>query len=107
MKQSEEADTEKVAPPEYTIGETIEQLAGWRRGEPMYPIEVALSAVHWMTGRAQPIGTRGPMSFGATLGALNGWLADETPELPESVALATLYWLRQLYELDSRTESRP
>ena len=100
MRHSSDVDSEKVAGPEYTLGQTIEQLAGWQRGERMYPIEVAVSAVHWMTGAPQPLRTFKP-TMRETLAALNAWLADERPELPEDLALLTLYWLRAIYE-DSR-----
>jgi len=81
---------------EYTLDETIAQLQGWRRRLPMYPIDVAISAKHWFMQRANdPPRGAFPMSFAETRAAIDEWLQNEMPELPEDVALATLYWLRQ------------
>lgn len=87
------------APCEYSLDETIAQLKDWRDGGRMYPIDVAISAVHWMEtlgAQATPIGPRYSPTFPETLKALNAWLMNEEPDIPTHLALDTLYWLQRM-----------
>lgn len=82
---------------EYTLEETIAELENWNQGGRMFPIEVAISAVHWLEQAPSGIddGKTEP-SLQDTLGALRLWLTDETPHIPDSTALAALHWLKRV-----------
>jgi hypothetical protein len=79
---------EIVEEPDYTLDETISALHGWAHlGKRMYPIEVANSAIYWLE--------RAPASLDVedVLDQLKGWLADETPNMPDSTGELALRWL--------------
>ncbi len=85
---------------EYTLDGTIEQLSGWQRGQAMYPIDVAISAEHWLVQYVKGHGlAAAPTGAVRTLAELRRWLGNEEPELPESLALETLQWLRVAWDV--------
>jgi hypothetical protein len=82
---------------EYTLDDTIEELNNWRQGGRMFPIEVAISAVHWLEkapGSIDP-GKTEP-SLEKTIERLKEWLGNTEPKLPDDLALSTFYWLRRV-----------
>lgn len=85
-----------MSEPEYTLEETIEELQGWRKGQAMFPVEVALSSVHWLEKAPSTIdaGDTEP-SLQNILDRLNEWLLNDEPNLPDDVCLGTLHWLRR------------
>lgn len=83
------------APPEYSRAECIEQIRGYFRGGRIYPIDLAVSAVHWLTevGADMAAGTQ-PAELTETICELKGWLENEEAELPDHLLEETLHWLR-------------
>ena len=77
--------------PTYTLDETIAELEGYFRGERVYAIELAFSAVYWL----ERIPERGPATD-EVIACVKGWLADETPKWPEHQMKRALLCLRAL-----------
>jgi len=76
---------------EYTRAETIKELDGYlNHGRRMYGIDTAISAVHWLK-----LSDNDAPGLASTIAALEFWLADETPNLPDSIAAAALDWLQE------------
>ena len=81
------------APP-YTLAETISQLRWHMRGKRIYPIELGLSAAHWLHAADSETMGAYPMTFAETTRELDTWIGNEDPNLPEPLIEAALYWLR-------------
>jgi hypothetical protein len=88
----------KEDPVEYDLQETIDELRGWlNRGERFYPIDTAISALHWLEKAPGGTAQTGsfPLSFEDTKAELRAWLANEDQYLPEPIGEAALYWLKR------------
>jgi hypothetical protein len=92
--------------PPLTLPATIGQLSTWAKGGRMYPIEVAISAVHWMGQTKLPDGYADRASFRETLAELEAWLKNEDPDIPTPIAEDALFWLRQIRERENSSKSR-
>jgi hypothetical protein len=91
---------------EYDRRETIAVLDGWLHlGESFYPIDTAISALHWLDASPPETATHGdhPQSFEETRKELRAWLANDAPHFPEALGDAVLYWL----ERADRAQSSP
>jgi hypothetical protein len=90
--------------PEYSLAETIRALQKWSNGGRMYPVEVANSAVHWLRAAKLPEGYADEV-----LAALESWLEDESPHIPDGTATEALFWLcvvRRLHRGEPKAEPR-
>lgn len=72
--------------PEYTLPETIAEIATWMNGGRMYPVEVAMSALYWLE-RASPAASKEEARYRhKVIVELAGWLNDARPHLPNATA---------------------
>lgn len=92
--------------PPLTLPATIGQLSAWSKGGRMYPIEVAISAVHWMSHTKLPDEYADRALFRETLAELEAWLKNEDPDIPALLAEDALFWLRQIRERENESKKR-
>lgn len=91
---AEATQNDQGGDPDYTLEETIAQLDGWTRGKPMYPVEVAYSAVHWLAELAATVKGAVLVEVSGVIANLRAWLDDDTPHIPELTCLEMHRWLR-------------
>jgi hypothetical protein len=103
---SEKQNRENIPPP-LTLPATIGQLSTWANGGPMYPIDVAISAVHWLSRARMPDGYADRAQFRETVAALEAWLMNTEPNMPNAVAEDALFWLREVREAKKRATKKP
>jgi len=83
--------------PEYTLKQTIRELDGWlNKGRCFYPIDTAISALHWLSNATIIDGTHDGVTMRQAADRLRTWLGNDVPDLGIETGEAALYWLRRL-----------
>jgi len=85
----------KESRPEYTLAGAIAELLGYLRGQRIFPIELAESALYWLERAPRGTTGDGQDTLEHTIVRLTEWLGNEDPNLPETLIESSLYWLRR------------